>query len=232
MREIQNSSESDSYSDIASETGASDSIDEWLTEFEEDFDRKPSYKQNNKIIGIANKKISLLNYLKNTIKLRFEVTSSPSGWDHQSSCPFKDHNDNSPSFYFNSKINVFKCHGCGRGGGPVQFIAAYTNRPFIEVAEDIISKYGNLESVYDDLQDEIDNTDIVIIEFTDFLRAFIRRNMQNNKIAKIAENVMWSLDLYIEKHAIERSSMDEKNLIARIHLLKQRLRNYEQKHKS
>lgn len=32
-------------------------------------------------------------------------------------CPYPDHHDTDPSFYFNRRLGAFKCFGCGRGGG-------------------------------------------------------------------------------------------------------------------
>lgn len=43
---------------------------------------------------------------------------------YKCNCPFPDHEDSTPSFYitYDGNFNSFKCHGCGRGGGPVTFL--------------------------------------------------------------------------------------------------------------
>jgi len=38
------------------------------------------------------------------------------------SCPFPSHSDSTPSFTVNSKTEQWFCHGCGFGGGAVQFL--------------------------------------------------------------------------------------------------------------
>jgi hypothetical protein len=58
-------------------------------------------------------------------------------------CPYPDHHDTDPSFYFNRRIGAFKCFGCGRGGG------------LKKLAQDLGLTYQNEEST--DLQrDEAD----------------------------------------------------------------------------
>ncbi|HWB63183.1 MAG TPA: CHC2 zinc finger domain-containing protein, partial [Chitinophagales bacterium] len=38
-------------------------------------------------------------------------------------CPF--HNEKTPSFNVNPARNIYKCFGCGKAGGPVQFLMDY-----------------------------------------------------------------------------------------------------------
>ena len=58
----------------------------------------------------------LLDYLKqNNWKGR------PAGrWEYVGLCPL--HEENRPSFYVNTRKDVFYCHGCGRGGDLIRFL--------------------------------------------------------------------------------------------------------------
>ena len=38
-------------------------------------------------------------------------------------CPF--HNEKTPSFNVNPARNIYKCFGCGKAGGPTQFLMDY-----------------------------------------------------------------------------------------------------------
>ncbi|WP_426671966.1 CHC2 zinc finger domain-containing protein [Mucilaginibacter sp. McL0603] len=48
-------------------------------------------------------------------------------------CPF--HPDSAHSFMVSPAKNIFKCFGCGKEGGPVEFIMAIQNKKFDEAAE-------------------------------------------------------------------------------------------------
>jgi DNA primase len=48
-------------------------------------------------------------------------------------CPF--HPDTTFSFMVSPAKNIFKCFGCGKEGGPVEFIMAMQNKSFEEAAE-------------------------------------------------------------------------------------------------
>ena len=47
-------------------------------------------------------------------------------------CPF--HPDSTYSFMVSPAKNIFKCFGCGKEGGPVEFIMAIQNKSFEEAA--------------------------------------------------------------------------------------------------
>lgn len=233
MRKIQNSSEPDSHCNINGEAGAVIIADGWDAKFDEDTEFKRIKNQKNRIISIANQKVNLLNYIQNNIKMNFEVSPSPSGWDHKGRCPFKDHNDNSPSFFLNTQSNSFKCWGCGKGGGPVSFISFYFNRKITDVAEDIISKYGDLEDTYNNILDQSqEEVDSLILDLNNYVRNFIISNKNKPHYEQyflFVENLMWSLDVYIEKHYADRSVIDIDNITERIKIIKSRLNKYEQK---
>lgn len=54
-------------------------------------------------------------------------------------CPF--HNEKTPSFTVSPSKNIFKCFGCGNGGGAVQFIMENQSIGFLEAIKYLANKY-------------------------------------------------------------------------------------------
>jgi DNA primase len=67
-------------------------------------------------VGTLGRRLPLLDYLKqNNWKGR------PAGrWEYVGLCPL--HEETRPSFYINTRKDVFYCHGCGRGGDLIRFL--------------------------------------------------------------------------------------------------------------
>lgn len=55
-------------------------------------------------------------------------------------CPF--HNEKTPSFTVSPAKNIFKCFGCGKGGGPVQFLMEHETLSFPEAIRYLAKKYN------------------------------------------------------------------------------------------
>ncbi|MCS6934704.1 MAG: DNA primase [Chitinophagales bacterium] len=55
-------------------------------------------------------------------------------------CPF--HNEKTPSFYVSPAKNIYKCFGCSKAGGPVQFLMDYQQMSYPEALRYIAKKYG------------------------------------------------------------------------------------------
>ena len=49
------------------------------------------------------------------------------GGDHWGCCPF--HNEKTPSFHVNRERQIYKCFGCGEGGGVINFMMKIENLP-------------------------------------------------------------------------------------------------------
>lgn len=222
MREIQSITQSNSDCSFNSETGDFAEADGWETELEPL--RTKEFNLN--IIKLANKKVSLINIF-NSIKLNFETTYSSNGWTHKSRCPFKDHSDESPSFGYNTIDNRFNCFGCKRSGGPVQFLSFYTGKNQVAVAEKLLSKYSDIEQAYIEVQDEYDDkVDNLICEFSNYFQSFLKKNINNANAIKYAENLCWTLDIYIENKTKNKLIVESENLEARISILKRKLESY------
>jgi len=55
-------------------------------------------------------------------------------------CPF--HGEKTPSFSVNPQRQIYKCFGCGAGGGSINFIMAIENLGFVEAVKQLADQYG------------------------------------------------------------------------------------------
>lgn len=63
-----------------------------------------------------------------------------SGSNHSGLCPF--HDEKSPSFQVSPSKNIYKCFGCGKSGGVVQFVMEADRKSFPEAIEWLADKYN------------------------------------------------------------------------------------------
>jgi DNA primase len=77
------------------------------------------------------------------------VTLKRSGANLKACCPF--HNEATPSFMVSEVKQIFKCFGCGEGGGVVNFVMKHNNYTFPEAIKALADQFGEkLEYDYDD----------------------------------------------------------------------------------
>jgi DNA primase len=62
------------------------------------------------------------------------------GATYKAICPF--HQEKSPSFTVNPQRQIFKCFGCGAGGGVFKFVELYENLSFPEAAKKLAERAG------------------------------------------------------------------------------------------
>ncbi len=55
-------------------------------------------------------------------------------------CPF--HNEKTPSFTVSPAKNIYKCFGCGQGGGPIQFLMEHDSMTYPEALRNLAVRYG------------------------------------------------------------------------------------------
>jgi len=176
-----------------------------------------------RLIKIANRRISLQSVFAR-YSLQFEQRYNTNGWTHVCMCPFEDHNDKHPSFGYNREANLFNCFGCQRGGGPVQFIAYMEGMRPINVAkmlmdgsvpEEELEKF-NEESI------DYDRLDRLLFGFADYVYKFKLRHDNSDIVIQYADDVCWSLDVYLMKHA-KYASIILDDLEVRIEKLKEQI---------
>jgi len=73
------------------------------------------------------------------------------GVNYKCNCPA--HNENTPSCVFSPAKNMYKCFGCGVGGGPVQLVMVCEGKPWIDAVK-WIAKEFNINIPREDLTDE------------------------------------------------------------------------------
>src|SRR5437868_526378 len=66
-------------------------------------------------------------------------------------CPF--HNEKTPSFNVNPARNIYKCFGCGKAGGPIQFLIDYQQLSYPDALRYLAKKY-NIEIEEENVTDE------------------------------------------------------------------------------
>jgi len=66
-------------------------------------------------------------------------------------CPF--HNEKTPSFNVNPARNIYKCFGCGKAGGPLQFLMDYQQLSYPDALRYLAKKY-NIEIEEEKQSDE------------------------------------------------------------------------------
>jgi hypothetical protein len=96
-------------------------------------------------------------------------------------CPFKFHNDSSPSFQYFHGTNSFHCFGCKNSGGPVNFVACLEG----------ISKTDAAEKLLDNFESDEDNEALgfrskekedLFLKFSALIRNFLKEHNTHEAI--------------------------------------------------
>lgn len=82
------------------------------------------------------------------------LTLKKRGVNYIARCPF--HNEKTPSFNVNPARNIYKCFGCGKGGGSVSFVMEHEKMNYPEALRYLAKKYNiEIEEIYDrDIEEE------------------------------------------------------------------------------
>lgn len=198
MRPLSDRDSPDSGSSVNRKNKPINTIVRWDTKVES-FQQIDDLDVRYRIIDVANKKIRLSDVFRQ-YSIRFEETFSHSGWDYKASCPFPSHKggrERTPSFYYNPKEGRFNCFGCTLAGRAVEFIAFMKRQNAFEIAQDILTQYGSLESAIEESNDSDTNIDQELFDFSVYVNDFIKTHKDDPRAVQYAENVLWGFDVYI-----------------------------------
>ena len=70
------------------------------------------------------------------------VRLNKKGRNYWGLCPF--HSEKTPSFSVSADKQIYKCFGCGKGGGAINFVMEVDNLPYIDAVK-VLAKRANLE---------------------------------------------------------------------------------------
>lgn len=217
MRKISDTAQSDSSSSLDDEDSTVENDFGWEKQVQES--RK--HDKNNKInvIKFANEKFPLSYFVKH---INFEEKNSPSGWTHRTPCPFPDHDDSSPSFFYNPKDGKFKCFGCDRYGKSVEFVSYLKKITKSAAAELIIGKYSAVDfNSVDETVNQANEAeiDVLLKNFSDRIREYLIKKPDS---LEFVEQLTWVLDMYLYKH-VPNKSLNKDMLENRINALFKKL---------
>lgn len=96
-----------------------------------------------------------------------------------SSCPFDDHSDTSPSFGINLEKGFFKCFGCGREGSLIKLVSLILDINFYQ-AVNVIAVYENIN---------LENIDTIEVKSDKFKKAIHEKDLTFQKQKKLLQKI-------------------------------------------
>ncbi len=102
----------------------------------------------------ANFKDDLPNRVDIVDIINRRVPLKKAGKDYKACCPF--HHEKTPSFSVSAEKQMYKCFGCGEGGGVINFVMKFDNLGLVEAIETIADGSG-ISVVYDENAKPVDS---------------------------------------------------------------------------
>lgn len=174
-------------------------------------------------IKLANKKIRLLDVLRH-YGIKIEKNYQRPIWSNNIRCPLPSHKgakERTPSFGYRFDSDFFHCLGCNASGRAVEFVSLYEGITRTEVAERILSKYGE-EISEDDFAEYNDNLSPLLVDAAGYIQNFIKENKHNKEKMDELNKFIWWIDFYLMSKAFG-NKIDSDGFSYRINRMKELL---------
>lgn len=206
MSKISSASEFDSPSSQPSQNSSLATDSGWDVASTE-FDQKLA-KQRLALLQTANLKYPL-SLILSKYQVELEPIVGANGWTMQCCCPFPDHSERTPSFYFNTEEERFNCFGCHRGGKAVEFIAVYEGISRIAAAEKLTQGYNPTEIQIQVVEDQTKVLQEKMFELSDLAREIYKK--EPTKLMGLnLEKVFETLDIHLRVFESEKWNTQER----------------------
>ncbi|MBX2985675.1 MAG: DNA primase [Bacteroidia bacterium] len=111
------------------------------------------------------------------------MTLKKKGANYEGLCPF--HNEKTPSFKVNPVKGLYKCFGCGKAGGAIQFVMEHEGMTYPDAISYLAKKYG-IPVIEDKSQkseeyDEISRRKESLYAAIEFAQQFFKDNLQTEE---------------------------------------------------
>lgn len=112
------------------------------------------------------------------------VKLSKKGKNYLGLCPF--HNEKTPSFNVSSEKQIYKCFGCGKAGGAVNFVMDITGFQYPETLKYLANKFNIIIPEVNKEQNKNSKKDLVL-KCLDMAAIMYNKNLKNSKNKIISE---------------------------------------------
>jgi hypothetical protein len=169
---------------------------------------------------IKRQRAGLIEGLNLTVKLslilsKYQVELEPivgsNGWNAQCCCPFPDHHENTPSFYFNQEEERFNCFGCHRGGKAIEFISTYEGISRSNAAEKLAQNFNPSEIQQQVRDNRIELLQSQLFEIANQARELYQKD-STLSTANTLEKIFETLDIYLRVLISNLLNLDNKTV--------------------
>jgi len=112
------------------------------------------------------------------------VVLKKNGANYTGRCPF--HNEKSASFVVNTARQIYKCFGCGKGGGAINFLMDNQNMSYPEAIEHIANKQ-NISIIYDEISKSNIDDATQTEKLSKILASTERKYIEQYNISQVAQ---------------------------------------------
>ena len=164
----------------------------------------------------------LLSEIFNHLQLTM-IKNYNSEWDYKGHCPFPDHEDSSPSFYYNTSKNLFHCFGCSSIGSTVEFLVKITKKSEEEILQGIdklnIDLSAKIEQIQNNFNDFLFKN---LFSLADEQHQFLQDNDFSDDSLLFLEKNSIPIDFFI-RNSLNKKELSEENFETRLILFREKL---------